>query len=184
MSAASALNLDTLGARIERKHFADPERIRQRFLRYVEALPSGCWRWTGTMTRRGRAQFAVGYIKHEAARVAWVLLKGPLPAAARLKRRCASDPRCVSPHHHQVEQRKERVRGQQRRLTGEEVRALLRGYEGKVPLAELARMFGIHPTTVWYVVTGRRTYARCADLALPPPRSPRRTSSCEPGRTT
>lgn len=82
---------------------AKEDRIRERFLRYVEKT-DGCWNWIGTLDKRSGA----GYLgltapdgRHRvtgAARLSYELHIGPVPYGKRTERQCQNK-RCVRPDH-------------------------------------------------------------------------------------
>jgi len=75
--------------------------IEERFWRHV-ARTEACWVWTGVHRKSGAGILPVrqaGKVQRlEAARVAWELFVGPLPAGRRVWRRCRR-PACVRPDH-------------------------------------------------------------------------------------
>lgn len=73
-----------------------PEPISRRFWRFV-LLGGPCWLWTGCLAR-GRARVRVNGKTHNAARVAYELCFGPIPAGQQVLHRC-DDPACVRPSH-------------------------------------------------------------------------------------
>lgn len=58
------------------------------FLSKVEVQPSGCWHWTGTITKGGYGQFHGNNIQMLAHRAGYVLHVGPIPRGAVLDHLC------------------------------------------------------------------------------------------------
>lgn len=73
----------TLLARFEAKYLPEPN--------------SGCWLWTGSITRHGYGNFNYpdGTLAHRAA---FSLLRGPIPPGMAVCHRCDM-PACVNPEH-------------------------------------------------------------------------------------
>jgi HNH endonuclease len=75
--------------------------LEERFWRHVTRTEA-CWLWTGLHRKSGAGILPVrqaGKVQRlEAARVAWELFVGPLPAGRRVWRRCGR-PACVRPDH-------------------------------------------------------------------------------------
>lgn len=57
-----------------------------------------CWLWAGYRDRRGYGTFNVGRTPKKAHRVAYELVKGPIPAGLVIDHRCWNPP-CVNPDH-------------------------------------------------------------------------------------
>lgn len=83
-----------------RKHgsTADPRpSVEDRFWAKVDVgHPLGCWEWTGSKTRRYGAFWLDG--QKYAHRVAFTLLRGPIPDGLTLDHLCRNPP-CVNPDH-------------------------------------------------------------------------------------
>lgn len=58
------------------------------FLSKVEVQPSGCWHWTGTISRGGYGQFHGNNIQMLAHRIAYLLYVKPIPRGAELDHVC------------------------------------------------------------------------------------------------
>lgn len=88
----------------EDRMLADP-RLRRRFWRKVKKRgPEDCWLWTGARDRHGYGVIAIAvgdgrYRNRPAHRVAYELLRGPLPPRVLLLSSCSA-PHCVNPGHH------------------------------------------------------------------------------------
>jgi HNH endonuclease len=70
------------------------ERKRRFWKRVRVQGPHECWPWQGSVAPDGSAR----YKGLPASVLAFELARGPVPAGARVERRCA-DPRCVNPDH-------------------------------------------------------------------------------------
>lgn len=79
---------------------------RQRFARYVQPQPNGCWEWQGYRDRNGYGVFGVlmptanGRLRrhHGAHRASYALHKGPIPPGLCIDHLCRN-PACVNPDH-------------------------------------------------------------------------------------
>lgn len=79
------------------------ERIRPRFEAFAFPEPmSGCWLWTGGLTRQGYGMFWLGRgcfkPQIKAPRAAWLLYRGPIPDGLHVLHFCDNPP-CVNPDH-------------------------------------------------------------------------------------
>lgn len=77
---------------------------RKRFWSFVQKQASGCWHWVGALSQddgggvEGYGMFWFGGRAQRAHRLAWVLLRGPIPKGMVLRHKC-DNPRCVNPDH-------------------------------------------------------------------------------------
>lgn len=75
--------------------------LRDRFFAKVEqpANSAACWLWTGALVG-GYGQFWAGSGKPlvRSHRLAWDLMRGPIPAGLQALHKC-DNPRCVNPEH-------------------------------------------------------------------------------------
>lgn len=83
-------------------------RDRERFWAKVDQdEPEACWRWSGALTQKGYGQFSVGsresgnYRNLRAHRVAYELVRGPIPDGLQLDHLCRNRA-CVNPAHLEV----------------------------------------------------------------------------------
>jgi hypothetical protein len=74
--------------------------IRERFWASVSNAdaPEGCWVWTGSIRPGTHPVFSVSRYCMTAARVAWFMETGELPAGGRMRQRCGNQ-LCVRPSH-------------------------------------------------------------------------------------
>jgi hypothetical protein len=75
----------------------------ERFWSYVDKSgPNGCWIWTRARQPRGHGVFGgrlpVTETSHLAHRLAYALVRGPIPASLILRHKCDNPP-CVNPDH-------------------------------------------------------------------------------------
>lgn len=59
---------------------------------------SGCWLWTGAITKSGYGRFAINRKSQVASRASWLLFKGNIPDGLFVLHRCDT-PACVNPDH-------------------------------------------------------------------------------------
>lgn len=126
-------------------------------------VTSGCWEWRGTRHPRGYGQ----YNGHRAHRIAYERWNGPIPAGQLVRHTC-DNRGCVNPCHltvgtpaqnsRDMKDRNRQARGERhsqvklREADVAEVRALL---DRGVPAREIATRFGIDPSTVSNIKTGK-----------------------------
>jgi len=60
--------------------------------------PGGCWEWMGAKNEAGYGTFVMNRTQQPAHRVAWVLLRGPIPDGFHIDHLCKNPP-CVNPEH-------------------------------------------------------------------------------------
>lgn len=70
----------------------------QRFMAKVQENPSGCWVWVAGLDRHGYGRFKFGGRVQGAHRVAWLLMRGPIPDGMHIDHLCRN-PSCVNPDH-------------------------------------------------------------------------------------
>lgn len=138
------------------------------FMARVEKRESGCWEWTGVIIPDGYGQ--VGCRHKKTHRVAYELMVGPIPDGLCVLHRCDNPP-CVNPDHlflgTVADNNADRdAKGRHRALQGSangsaklderrvcEIREMLRnGVRG----VDIAREFGVSPSAVSLIATGRR----------------------------
>jgi hypothetical protein len=133
-----------------------------RFLGRVSMLPdaSGCWLWTGLLTKNQYAFMKLGQKNITGHRLSWQLFRGPIPERLYVLHRC--DVRCcVNPEHLFLGTHRDNVmdmhkkgrwkplrsragaNGSNAKLTEEDVREIRRLRREKVPLKVVSSRFGI-----------------------------------------
>ncbi len=133
----------------------------------------GCWIWTG-----GKTVFGYGSISertdgskraYNTHRVSYELHYGSIPEGLCVLHRCDNPP-CVRPDHLFLGTRKDNIadmdnkgrrvngqKGNHHKLSESQVRQIRSLYqEGATNQDGLAGMFGVHPSTIHYIVTQKR----------------------------
>lgn len=127
-----------------------------------------CWLWTGALQRDGYAHFTLNRKTISAHRFAYEKVIGPIPEGLDLLHSCDTR-HCVNPAHlrpgtHQenMDEAKGKLRhtygekNSHAKLNPEKVREIRRDYTGE-NAEELAKKYGVGPTTI-YVAATRRTW--------------------------
>ena len=139
-----------------------PIDIAQFWSRVTASTAFQCWPWTGRTNESGYGRFKDGM----AHRVAYELINGPIPGGYVIRHRC-DNPACCNPNHlligtsadntaDAVERGRLAIgeRHGRTRLTEEQVHYIRRNPEGRTQ-ATLARKFGVSPSTISYIRSGR-----------------------------
>jgi len=72
---------------------------KERFLKYVDRPPEGCWPWKGGLNGyKGYGMFNYYGRPRLASRVSWMLFKGDIPDGLFVCHAC-DNPKCVNPDH-------------------------------------------------------------------------------------
>jgi hypothetical protein len=127
-----------------------------RFWRSVNQMPGACWEWRGRV-QNGYGRFvartsALTLYTHRAHRVAWELLRGPVPAGLQLDHLCRNTT-CVNPDHLEpVTSWENTLRGSSPQAVAIKTNRCLRGHE-----------FSAENTSV--VVRDGRSHRRCKACA-------------------
>jgi hypothetical protein len=134
---------------------------------------SGCWMWTGPFTANGYPRLCIGAkVSHYPARLAWTLLKGPVPAGMRLRATCGNRG-CINPEHRGPVTQRElarelaetgrlsrgivhsiavaRGRRRQAKLSLSAAEAIRRARAARVPASELAHQYQVSKATIYSV---------------------------------
>jgi hypothetical protein len=130
--------------------------------------PSGCTLWTGTLSKLGYGRMCVGNGRWKFAhRWLWEQINGPVPQGLFVLHSC--DVRnCVNPLHLRLGTLKDNskdmvtrdrsTRGERHhnaKLTNEQVSEILFLTSQRVPRSEIARRFGVIPTNISYITSGK-----------------------------
>jgi len=107
-----------------------------------------CWPWTGAVTKDGLGKVYTWRGSELAHRIAWVLLRGDLPALITLRRRCTTDS-CVNPSHHDWTRLVHRNRA---KLTADQVRAIRAAAARGESAKAIARRFSVSRDHIYAVV--------------------------------
>jgi hypothetical protein len=162
----------------------------ERFWNYVQPTTAGgCWRWTGPRDEQNNyGRIWIGTRKYLAHRLAWALVRGPLPGIVELLHRCdvtvnGLGPTCVNPGHlfegdHAINAQDGAAKGTLNRvLTPIQVLELRRLHATGRSANSLAKDLGVNTSTVQRVVTGV-TWKHLADGWTP---APTRPATCRKG---
>jgi hypothetical protein len=124
---------------------------------YTVDPATGCWNFDGTREGEYGQLHYLGR-RYRAARFYYERAKGPIPAGLEVDHLCRN-PRCVNPDHLEaVTPLVNKLRRKTTKLTTAEVEAI-KGLPLSVRPCDAARRFGVHPTTVTNIRTGRRRRA-------------------------
>jgi len=139
----------------------------ERFWRHV-SVGDGCWEWQGALYDGGYGLFTLEGRNRRANRIAWELTFGSIPKGLLVCHKC-DNPSCVRPGHlflgTNAENMADKVqKGRSRwhsgesngmaKLTPERVQAIREGSEQGLSYRALARMHGVHYSTVGEIVRG------------------------------
>lgn len=150
--------------------------LEQRFWEKVSPEPmSGCWLWTGSWAN-GYGDILVNGKVQRAHRVAWQLLRGPIPVGQHVLHRCDTPP-CVNPSHlflgtaldnitdMVTKGRNEPCRGERNgraKLSATAVTTIRARVAAGETQRALAREYGMHYQTIYYIVN-RKLWSRNAE---------------------
>jgi hypothetical protein len=122
-----------------------------------------CWIWKGALVG-GYGQLMVGHKRYKSNRLAWMLLRGPIPDGMLVCHDCPGGDRkdCVNPDHlwlgttqdnsRDAAEKGQVVRGEafwSAKLTPEQVRLARRAWMDGGNLPKLAQEFGVCYHTLW-----------------------------------
>lgn len=117
-----------------------------------------CWEWKGSKhLRDARGQFIINGRREYAPRIAYEIIKGPLPDGMYVCHTC-DNPNCVNPRHlfagtNQENQEDCTVKGRKKaKMTPEIVRAIRKECipeSREFGYSALARKYGVNPGAIW-----------------------------------
>lgn len=129
-----------------------------RFWSMVDVLPNKdeCWQWLGSCLskRGGYGQVGFNYKKYRAHRIAYVLVKGPIPSAQVVRHTC-DNPKCCNPGHLELGTQQENLadmdlRGRRaRKLTEEKIHEIRQSPPGNYK--QLAERYGVSVSRIFRV---------------------------------
>lgn len=141
----------------------------QRFLRFVDKAPCGCWLWTGAKDAKGYGFFSVKHRPKRAHRLSYSHFNGVIGPDEVVRHKCDT-PSCVNPDHletgtptENMQDAIERGRFKFRaappgeehhkaRLTNDAVRDIR---TGRLSTRKFAKLYGVSQYVVWAVTAGR-----------------------------
>jgi hypothetical protein len=155
--------------------------LRSRIFRSISINPqSGCWEWQKYRHEQGYGIVAVGGRNMKAHRVVWVLWFGPIPASKVVMHKC-DNPCCCNPLHLSIGTQADNVadmlhkgRAHDRRgengsiakLTQHAVLSIKQRRSDGERVAVLAAEYGVKPSTIYQVLSGRNwSHLHAADAA-------------------
>ncbi len=146
---------------------SDAEKLVRHFWKHVQR-GNGCWLWTGPKVGMGYGKFSVRGKYYRAHRVSWELVNGPIPSGLIVCHKC-DVPACVRPDHlflgtfndnnKDLARKGHAARGERNahaKLTEEQVIEIRQRYKNGESGTTLAREFGVDPSNIWLIGTGRR----------------------------
>lgn len=122
-----------------------------------------CWPWKRACTH-GYGRFSVGGRRGRlaiASRVAYEIKNGPLPIGAEVLHSCDNPP-CCNPAHlnagtqsQNMAEMVQRGRSAKQKLTARQIRAIRRARAAGSRVVDLAAQYGVTPSNVSQITTGR-----------------------------
>ena len=137
-----------------------PQDVGARLMQRILKDTSGCWLWTGPLSKWGYGEFTPHYSGGYAHRIAYETFVGSIPPGLNVLHKCDVR-RCINPDHlylgdHHDNMRDMTTRGRQyAKLTASLVRELRTLSATGVPFTEMAAKYGVQPSTIQNAVTGK-----------------------------
>ena len=120
----------------------------------------GCWLWQGSTDTRYGLIWVDGR-KQKAHRVAWILLRGPIPDGMHVLHTCDNPP-CVNPSHlflgtHSDNHKDSARKGKNghQKLSVDAVLAMRLDHQKGLGYILLGRKYGVHPWTAQKIIKRR-----------------------------
>lgn len=153
-----------------------------------------CWLWTGGLIR-GYGQFNIGRFDGKqktvyAHRYAWTIMNGPIPDDLQVCHRC-DVPLCCNPNHlflGTVQDNLDDARRKGRlvdgahliKLSDRDMADIRVAYKSRSGVGELARRYGVSPTTIYRVAHGTQRVRKPVSPSHVQHRVMSQTSVCSP----
>jgi len=146
--------------------------IEERFMeKFIKTAPDNCWEWNSSKNSNGYGVLEINRKPIKAHRIAWEFAYGPIPAGIDVCHRC-DNPACVNPQHlflgtHRDNMRDMAIKGRAHgggligerngfsKLTWTKVEEIRRLRIDGLSEPKLAAIFGVHHSTIHYVLTGQ-----------------------------
>lgn len=143
----------------------DNDLLKARLFNKSRLSATGCWEWNKDWKRGGYGLLWHDGKNRQAHRVSYAAFSGPIPDGMVVRHTC-DNPGCINPDHlvvgtiaDNVADREERgrrdVKGEQigtSKLTETDVLAIR---ASTLPSGALARKYGVHPTNIWAIRSGK-----------------------------
>lgn len=145
---------------------SDNDLLKARILNKCRMSETGCWVWTGPQNGKGYGVFYVGTKNRHAHRCSFEVFKGQIPDGLHVRHRCDT-PLCVNPAHLVLGTAKDNAGDRQMRGRGHQLRGELIGTSkltkqdvldirsSKLGDKDLSEKYGVAPSHIWLVRTGR-----------------------------
>lgn len=143
----------------------------QRFWTHVDDQEGSCWVWMGARFPTGYGHLVFRGKDTYAHRVAWELMRGPIPAGLHVLHRCDNPP-CVNPDHLMIGTHADNMadmsaKGRartRRKLTLQQAAEIRAAHRAGERLSDIATRYGVSVPTVSEIGHGRK-WARALDGA-------------------
>ena len=145
--------------------------LKDRLMKYIKIMPSGCWEWQGNRHYKGYGRIQLDGKPQFAHRVSFRILKGDYQPIDLILHKCDNKP-CVNPDHlykgtKQDNARDMIERGQYHRWVGENaplaklndaqvIRLRIDHASRKFSVAQLEKMYGIKKSQIHNIVTDKQ----------------------------
>ncbi len=137
-------------------------RVIERFWRFVDKKPEGCWTWTGSRGKRPYGNLEIKAVPYAAHRISYVLHTGEsLMSGVCVLHRC-DNPACVNPEHLFLGGPRENTidclmknRHGTSTLTADNVREIRKLF-GTTQQYKIAKRFGVSPSTISEIKHGEK----------------------------